>query len=124
MTHTPGPWHIGSPLRRCTIEHQPGGGGHGTGACLYEQVGWDIYSPFQIYQDKEYPAHYGHAPDRAENGCIVGYTDYEVAGVITLDNAQLIAAAPDLLAALKAALNEAPSWRFDAKVAIAKAEEA
>ncbi len=97
MEHTPRPWKLGHPRMECTIKHNEHGGGHGTKACIHEHSGWYNHgSPFQIYQDKQYKTR--HRPSFDLEGCIVGYTDYEEAGVVSEADARLMAAAPDLLA--------------------------
>ncbi len=109
---TPGPWRVGSPYFRCTLNHA-----HGRGDCEYlQQDEWlgetpsDSYSSaFSVYQDRPY-THSEHQSDR-NAGLVVGMTDWEEGGVRTFADARLIATAPDLIRALAAALRDVTAQR-------------
>jgi len=81
MAHTPGPWKIGQPL--IYTDGRP--------SLWYG----DETPPFQIYQDMEY------TQAMKWDGMVVGFTDYEAAGVVRMEDARLIAVAPEMLAALQ-----------------------
>lgn len=89
MAHTPGPWRVGYWSGRCTKPSHEGGkhvGLRGDDPCVYDPI---FMSDFN-----------GIA---ADNGHMVVTTRYDEL-VIGDDDALLIAAAPDLLAACQLAL--------------------
>jgi hypothetical protein len=127
MSHTPGPWKAGYWSGQCHIpehvaaRHHPGG----KGGCVYDP----IFYPME--EDKYGGVSFvGIVNEAGET--VVG-TEYD-ALKISMDDARLIAAAPDLVAALKALISYpgvidvlAPidslgSLRALAESAIAKAE--
>lgn len=100
---TPGPWKVGSPRLICVIDH--GQGFHGNDLCRFSNEGWYDGMPFpcEIYQDKQYEP---RSREELANydGCVIGFIQEDIAGVIHEADAYLIAAAPDLLAAARSAL--------------------
>lgn len=95
---TPGPWKIGSPNRRCNIQHNEQGHGHGTPACVYERVGWFTH-PEEISNE--------------DGVLVVGTIGYDGGGVVHERDARLIAAAPAMFEALKELLAAMHQYGMD-----------
>ena len=106
--HTPGPWRIGYPDLRCREDHIH----KGRPTCKYEIKGWHTENSFECYVST------------LDGRQIVGSDDW--GSILTPQDARLIAAAPDLLAACKQAIaafehGEPVNWAI-VSGAIVKAE--
>lgn len=82
-THTPGPWFVGAWNGQCHIDHK-----HGGGNCKFD---------YSLIVDDYFSRHVS-AGDANNTLEIAGSDEY--GPVLTRANARLIAAAPDMLAAL------------------------
>jgi len=80
---TKGVWHVGSYFGHCSLHHK-----HGQGDCVYE----DIYCNNK--------AHVSVTKDDGSHTILISCNEY--GDILSKADARLIAAAPDLLAALQA----------------------
>lgn len=86
---TPGPWRVGEPGFRCTLDHGQGSGGHGKSHCRYTFQGWndDEYWHKYIHRDVGFtPASEAH-----DAQLVAGTWDYEEGGIRRADDSEFIA---------------------------------